>query len=334
MIKNGQEVVDVLKIEGEPTNIERYFVIADLSSAYTFIFLENLLVAMKYIGENLEIPTWKRETFDEIARIVFQNSYLETSEGIFLLGTCLPMGLNCSGEAMDVVLLMAELVFLGKIEGNLDKFKDQFDEFKPVVEENRSLFVSYKRYRDDTFSILKQKEDSSVKNVLEVLGKAFLPSLQINMEISSLVGSFLDVVFWKRMSGFGFETTVRRKGSYPISYCHGSSNVPPAILKSILGGELLRHRRITGNRILQQVNDECIIAELTSRGYSETAVRKCAESRINQIGEEYNAKLSRREAKKRPEGLVYGAKTEYDQEWNTHHKLKMILKHSLPEGVR
>ena len=59
-----------------------------------------------------------------------------------------------------------------------------------------------------------------------------------------------------------------------------------------------------------------------------------AESRINQIGEEYNVKLSRREAKKRPEGLVYGAKTEYDQEWNTHHKLKMILKHSLPEGVR
>ena len=181
---------------------------------------------------------------------------------------------------------------------------------------------------------MKQKEDSSIKTVLEILGKAFLPSLQINMEISSLVGSFLDVVFWKRMSGVGFETTVRRKGAYPISYCHGSSNVPPAILKSILGGELLRHRRITGNKNLQQVNDECIIAELTSRGYRETVVRKCVESRIKQIGEEYNEKLLRRETKKRPVGLVYGATTEYDQEWNTYHKTRMIIKQSLPDAFK
>ena len=334
MIKNGQEVVNVLKTVGEPCNLERYFVVADLSSAYTFIFLENLLIAMKYIGEDLDIPVWKREAFEEIANLVFQNSYLETSEGIFLLGTCLPMGLNCSGEAMDVVLLMAELVFLGKMEINLIEFEHQYEEYKHVEEKSRSLFFSYKRYRDDTFSVVKQKEDSSIKTVLEILGKAFLPSLQINMEISSLVGSFLDVVFWKRMSGVGFETTVRRKGAYPISYCHGSSNVPPAILKSILGGELLRHRRITGNKNLQQVNDECIIAELISRGYRETVVRKCVESRIKQIGEEYNEKLLRRETKKRPVGLVYGATTEYDQEWNTHHKLGMILKQSLPDGVR
>ena len=156
MIKNGQEVVNVLKTVGEPCNLERYFVVADLSSAYTFT---HLLIAMKYIGEDLDIPVWKREAFGQIANLVFQNSYLETSEGIFLLGTCLPMGLNCSGEAMDVVLLMAELVFLGKIEINLSEFEHQYEEYKHVEEKSRSLFFSYKRYRDDTFSVVKQKED-------------------------------------------------------------------------------------------------------------------------------------------------------------------------------
>ena len=56
IIKNGQEVLEVLKSIGQSSNIGRYFVVADLSSAYTYIFLENLLVAMKYIGKDLEIP--------------------------------------------------------------------------------------------------------------------------------------------------------------------------------------------------------------------------------------------------------------------------------------
>ena len=106
------------------------------------------------------------------------------------------------------------------------------------------------------------------------------------MEISYFVGSFLDTVFFKRMSGIGFESTVRRKGLYPISYCHGSSNIPTSVLRSILGGEILRHRRLTENRVLIKTNDKCIINELVYRGYSEQLVRKMAMDRIKVIEQE------------------------------------------------
>ena len=86
---------------------------------------------MKYIGREKHLKRF--------AKLVFQNSYLETSEGIFLLGTCLPMGLNCSGEAMDLVLLIAELIFLGKIASlnismkNISMLKRKADPFSSAI---------------------------------------------------------------------------------------------------------------------------------------------------------------------------------------------------------
>ena len=286
IIKNGQEVLEVLKSIGQSSNIGRYFVVADLSSAYTYIFLKNLLVAMKYIGKDLEIPEWKRELFRDIAKLVLENSFLQTSGGVFHLGTCLPMGLNLSGEAMDIVLLMSELVTLGKLKNNLSEFEEQFDKYKGMKFGTESSLLSYKRFRDDTFSVLEKKNSNSVREALETLGSTFLPALTLNMEISYFVGSFLDTVFFKRMSGIGFESTVRRKGLYPISYCHGSSNIPTSVLRSILGGEILRHRRLTENRVLIRTNDECIINELVYRGYSEQLVRKMAMDRIKVIEQE------------------------------------------------
>ena len=334
IIKNGQEVLEVLKSVGQISNNGKYFVVADLSSAYTYIFLENLLIAMKNIGAELDIPVWKKNMFENIAELVLGNSFLQTSAGVFLLGTCLPMGLNASGEAMDLVLLMSELVALGKIKHDLTEFEEQYEEYKGLKFENKCSLLSYRSFRDDTFSVFEKESEKSVKDALETLGSTFLPALTINMEISYFVGSFLDTVFFKRMSGIGFESTVRRKGLFPISYCHGTSNVPPSILKSILGGEILRHRRLTTNRILLKTNDECIITEIVSRGYKEEHVRKIVLDRIKVIEQEYNEKFERRTKRSLPRGLVYGAKTVYDQEWNTHFKLKMILKHSLPEGIR
>ena len=58
-IKNGQEFANIFKSQEMNTSEQKYFAIADLSSAYTYIYLENLIVAMKYFGEILGIPAWK-----------------------------------------------------------------------------------------------------------------------------------------------------------------------------------------------------------------------------------------------------------------------------------
>ena len=332
-VKNGHDLAKMIKGLDKEDKNGMYFAIADLSSAYTYVFLENLKVAMRFLGQKLGVPSWKNKMFIEIAELVFNNSFLETTKGVYKLSTCLPMGLCCSGESLDIVLLVCELVFLGKEKSNeIEGFEEQFNKEKNTPES--SLFTKYKRYRDDTCSVLKMNKKDDIKNCLKVLGEVFLPELDINIEASIFVGSFLDVMFFKKFSDGGFETLVKRKGEYPVTFCHASSNTSSSIVKSILGGELLRHRRLSSNELLVETNDECILQELKSRGYKEEFVRRAINRRIVQIKKLYDSEFKLNQLKKPPIGLVYGAKSVYDEEWFTHDKLMMILKTSLPEGVR
>ena len=275
------------------------------------------------------------ELFAKIASLVFNNSYLETTKGVFKLNTCLPMGLCCSGECMDIVLLLSEMIFLGKVEAkDVEGFIQQYGSYKLLSQKKpSSQFLKYIRYRDDTFSCIKHQKESVQRNI-ENLGSTFLPSLDLNVQLSIFVGSFLDVMFYKKFATGGYETMVKRKGQYPLTSCHGNSNMAPSIVRSIVAGELLRHRRLCSNEKLVQVNDECIIRELTSRGYKENFVRQTVDLRVREIATKYNQKLQMMTPRETPEGLVYGAKTIYDEEWFTHEKLRLILRISLPEGIR
>lgn len=331
--KNGHDLAKMIRsLDAEDKN-GMYFAIADLSSAYTYVFLKNLLVAMKFLGEKLGIPEWKSKLFLKIAELVFNNSFLETTKGVYKLNTCLPMGLCCSGESLDIVLMVCELVFLGKVNASeIEGFEQQFEKEKNKPES--SLFTKYRRYRDDTCSVLKMNNEKDIKNSMTILGEAFLPELNMNIDASIFVGAFLDVMFFKRFGDGGYETTVKRKGVYPITFCHSTSNMSSSIVKSILGGELLRHRRLCSNEMLAETNDDCIVQELKSRGYKEEFVKNAVRKRIDQIKKLYDADFKLNQIKKAPDGLVYGAKSTYDEEWFTHEKLVMILRTSLPEGVR
>ena len=335
LVKNGHEIAKILSEEETNKRERKFMAIADLSSAYTYIFLSNLRIAIRFLGEQLGIPDWKNKMFIRIADLVFNNSYMETTTGIFKLNTCLPMGLNCSGESLDVVLLVCELVFLGKVEAaEIPGFLEQFPIREQPKNPDSSAFTKYRRYRDDTFSVIKNENQNEIEKNLKELGEVFLPALVMNIEATVFVGAFLDVMFFKKFASGGFETTIKRKGLYPINFCHASSNMSSSIVRSILGGEVLRHRRLCSNTLLVETNDECIMMELISRGYKENFVRNCVQKRIDQIKENYDLEFSLKGNKKTPEGLVYGTKCVYDEEWATHDKLMKILKASLPEGVR
>ena len=337
MLKNGHAMRETIdKLAKSEEKLSMILTTADLSSAYTFIYLENLLIAMNFLGSQLGIPEWKRKFQEGVATLVLNNSVIETTDGIFKLNSCLPMGLSCSGECMDVVLLVAELVLLGKVEAEkVPGFLDQYGGIKPEpMQGEAETFHTYKRYRDDTFSCFSPKKTKACMEFMMILGRAFIPTLDINIEMSNYVGTFLDVKFIKRFSGTGFETFLKRKGKFPITFCHESSNTSNSIVRSIVSGEILRHRRLTSNRIIQTANDECLVLELESRGYKESFLKKIVQERIQKIGSEYNHKYVRNKMRENPEGLVYGAVSVFDEEWNTHYKLHRLLKQSMPIGVR
>ena len=163
----------------------------------------------------------------------------------------------------------------------------------------------------------------------------FLPSLKIGMKLSCFVGSYLDVVFYKRLSGDGYETFVRRKVGYPVTYVRKGSNMSHILVKNLVDGEILRHRRLCSRAEFIEVNDDCLLKELQSRGYSYKKVRRMMRQRIGNLAEIYDDETwVRCNEKRKLEGLVYGAKMVYDGIWNTHKRLAQLLKFALPKGVR
>ena len=127
------------------------------------------------------------------------------------------MGLCASGKCLDVVLLVAELVFLGEVGAEeVPGFIEQYSENKlQDSTRSRTFFLEYKRYRDETFSMVKHVEEENPRLNVETLGNVFIPFLDINVQMTIFVGTFLDVMFFKKFSGEGYETTVKRNGLYP-----------------------------------------------------------------------------------------------------------------------
>ena len=144
----------------------------------------------------------------------------------------------------------------------------------------------------------------------------------------------MDTVFYKRFGGDGYECFVRRKVKFPITYAKATLNLPKSVVKSIVSSEMLRYRRICSNGDFVQLNDDCLIEELVSRGYDERYIRRLAAARRYEICENYDENYNRKKKGLACEGLVYGSKSVYDGIWYTHRKLACILLQALPDGIR
>ena len=89
----------------------------------------------------------------------------------------------------------------------------------------------------------------------------------MEMKLSCLVGSYLDVVFYKRISGRGYETWVRRKFEYPVAFVHVSSSMSDEIMKNIIDDDLFRIKRLCSIHRYFKVNQDCLVSELKTRGF-------------------------------------------------------------------
>ena len=336
MVKNGIQVARYLKSLENLKTEGTFIAIADLSSAYTYIFVGNLKYAMKYAARVLGITECKDKMFQEMASLILENSYVETSGGIHKLGPCLPMGLGISGEAMDLVNLVSELGLFGKeAPSELSKCSQIFPEWG-ISDETKLMksVIKYFRYRDDTFTFANLNGERTPKETIMALGSAFLTSLDMNFNLSHLVGSFLDCFFYKRISGTGFVTLVRRKGNFPVTFQHANSNYGDGIIRSIINGEVLRYNRICSTSKLTEMNNTCLINELESRGYIRDYILQQINARKEGIESDYDEDFEKISKKSTPEGLVYGTKTQYDSTWLTHVALKKLLRDKLMPSVK
>ena len=213
LVKNGHQVAQFLaSLNGERNN-GTFMAIADLASAYTFIYVENLKFAMRFAARELDIPEWKDEMFQKMAGLILENSYVETSGGIYKLSSCLPMGLGVSGEALDLVCLVSEIGLFGKIiPPELSRCSELYPDWRIQDEANLMASVkNYFRYRDDTFTYAEVNGKKTIQMTIMALGSAFLSTLDINVDLSHFIGSYLDCFFYKKLTGDGFITLVRRR---------------------------------------------------------------------------------------------------------------------------
>ena len=336
LIQNGQQFATFLASMRNDSTRKTYMAVADLSSAYSYIYVENLKYAMVFAGRELNIPDWKRSLFEEMATMVLNNSFVETSGGFYKLGTCLPMGLGMSGEALDLVCLVIEVGMHGKVVfPELSRCSEEIDGWD-ISDESKMMdsVIRYFRYRDDTFTYGLVDGDRSIKETIYSLGSSFLAPLDLSVDLTHFVGSYLDCVFYKRLSGKGFTSFVRRKGNFPVTFQHASSNCGDSVINSIIGGEVLRHRRICSTKKMSDVNDLCLKNELESRGYLAGYITKKIEQRKEIISQDYDEKFDRKCEKQLPQGIVFGSMTVYDAAWETHRALKNFLVGGLVENAR
>ena len=336
LVKNGIQVSRFLSSLEDIKTEGTFMAIADLASAYSFIFVGNLKYALKFAARALGIPEWKDQLFQEMASLILENSYVETSGGIFKLGPCLPMGLGMSGESLDLVCLVSEIGLFGKeVPAELSRCSELYSEWG--IEDETKLMdsvIKYFRYRDDTFTLALVNGERTPKETIMALGSAFLTTLDVSFNLTHFVGSYLDCYFYKKLSGTGFVRLVRRKGKFPITYQHASSNYGDGIVRSIVHGEILRHRRLCSTTKLTNANDICLTNELESRGYIRDYVTKQITERIEKIGTDYDENYEKKTHNPIPEGLVYGANCKFDSTWLTHKALKKLLRNNLMITVK
>ena len=336
LVKNGIQVSRFLSSLEDSNTEGTCMAIADLASAYSYIFVGNLKYALKFAARVLGIPEWKDQMFQEMSTLILENSYVETSGGIFKLGPCLPMGLGMSGESLDLVCLVSEIGLFGKeVPPELSRCSELYPEWG-IADESKLMksVIKYFRYRDDTFTLAMVNGERTLKETILALGSAFLTTLDVNFNLTHFVGSYLDCYFYKKLSGTGFVSLVRRKGNFPITYQHASSNYGEGIVKSIVHGEILRHRRLCSTSKLTEVNDICLTNELESRGYIRDYVSRQISERIERIKTDYDENYEKKTHSPIPEGLVYGANCQFDSTWMTHRALKKLLRNNLMSSVK
>ena len=282
-VKSGHEVRQTYeRLDNIPQDSLISMISADLSNAYSEIMLDDLELAIEFLGSVTGLSDWKIELIISFSRLILQNNYIECSIGLFKLRECLPMGMSGSPICLDIVGLSSEVQRISihnSLSPNLPSH------LYTLLSENeltlRGTVQTYMRYQDDTKAIAYSKEKTDLKFIILNIGTMFPRHIPINIDCFHIFGSFLDVTVLRSLTKNNFMTMVKKKFTSPPKVLNPNSMTPPKIKHSSLYSELLRIRRICSTEEVINLYDNLLRREYKSRGYKN--VEKKIEIAIKKI---------------------------------------------------
>ena len=325
-VKNGHEVqLRYKSIKLPPGNYNVLFS-ADLSNAYSEVHLSDLEEAVLHLGEATNLCYWKIELTLDLSRLILQNNYVESSQGIFKLQECLPMGMPASPAGLDIVGLSSEVK---RFQTKQFKFTELPSNLKSTLNCSLEKLVNYTRYQDDTNIVASSTEPEDLKNLTLNIGTLFSQRIPVNIDLFHIYGSFLDVVFLRKLSSGKIETFPKKKLTSPVTFIHSKSMSPTKHKYSTIFSELVRIRRICSKPSFIPFFDHLLAREFRSLGY--TSIEKKIKKLIEEIRCKFDEKMFKIPAEKPYKRIVYGSTVVLDSVSNSHNIVRDILKSSLAE---
>ena len=266
---SGQHYVKNLKtIPQFPPKSDPYYVFlsADLADAYTNCNLQQLKSSYLFLASLVGVEIWEQDLVVKLADLVLTNTYVQSGGKFYLLGSMLPIGASCSGEALDIIALSGEVMAFSSPpldETSLSLVPAYIDPNAPVI-----FCGSYSRYRDDTMVPCSGKDVGAIiSSIRDISTRIFPPSIPISLEVSIFFTSFLDVCFFPNFADRSFTTFLRMNFDAPGKVPHFSSNSPYKYLLAPCLSNTVRALRICSNEVLFKVTKELFISEYMYIGY-------------------------------------------------------------------
>ena len=181
----------------------------DFSDAYTKSNLADLQNSIKDIGHIVGWVEPKIQLAQNLAKLVFENCFFETPNGILKQTQGFPMGGHSSREGLDNILLAGEFDLLTKLV-------------------NTSL-IYYYRLVDD-ISIALNGNFASVRKLLSEMAKVYPRAMPLNIQISFGYSHFLDshvYNFLQPSPTYKLTTTLAYKPLSRFDYVPFNSNIAP-----------------------------------------------------------------------------------------------------------
>ena len=169
----------IRKINYQKENWDKITILSgDFSDAYTQSRLNDLHSSISKLGS---IVNWGKEKINlgnKLSKLVFENCYFLTSNGIMQQTKGFPMGGHCSREGLDTILLSREI---------------------EICKNDNNSLLNYVRLVDD-ISIVVYGDFDEVKNIIGKMAKNYPESMPLNIQISCGFSRYLDVKLNKMLS--------------------------------------------------------------------------------------------------------------------------------------
>ena len=335
----GEKVSQRMRNLNFPSENFKFFVSADMSSAYSNIFKEDVLSAITTATELLGVNDWRRDLALKLSELVLGSNFVECATGIYQLSECLPMGSSASQDCLNIVSVVHELRFYtgvtceNEVKITIDKnFKVEVEINKNTTEvmnlseneaENLKLFM---RYIDDTQGVFSGQNLENALNLICKILKIYPKQLTVNATLNVMCFSHLDCIGFVGFCENTINTLVRRNFIAPINLVPQKSNCPTSNKYSIILSESLRYRRICSDTKFVSLNEDFLFGELLHAGYTKRDLRNQFEKSRQHIKVNYDQDtFEKKVVNEENEYQNCCGKFTYDQLSGSHKVLKTLL---------